>query len=134
MILAVFFLLIVKHFVCDFALQGRFDKYVIHDKHSLTSRKGHLHATDHAVGTALVFLFVSSWALAQGQTIFTTIIVFAVMDYVLHFTIDWLKNNFVLENNMDKSGRPFWILTSVDQCLHTTCYLLYVILFDIYFI
>ena len=131
MILAVFFLLIVKHFVCDFALQGRFPQ--THDKHLLTSRKGHLHATDHAMGTALVFLFASSWALAQGQTIFTTIVVFAVLDYVLHFTIDWLKNNFVRENGWKQSGRPFWILTSIDQCMHTVCYLLYVILFDIYF-
>jgi len=131
MILAVFFLLIIKHFVCDFALQGRFSQ--THDKHLLTSHKGHLHATDHAVGTALVFLFASSWALAQGQKIFTTIIVFAVLDYILHFLVDWLKNNFVLANNWEAESRSFWILTSIDQCMHTVCYLLYVILFDIYF-
>ena len=126
-----FFLLIVKHFICDFGLQGRL-KY-IHDKHLLTSAKGHFHALDHAVGTALVFLFVSSWALAQGQKIFTTIIVFAMLDYVLHFMIDWLKNNFVKANGWKQESRQFWILTSIDQSLHAVCYFLIVILFDIYF-
>lgn len=121
----------VKHFVCDFALQGRFKQ--THDKHLFTSHKGHLHALDHAVGTALVFLFVASWALAQGHAIFVTIIVFAVMDYVIHFLIDWLKNNFVRANEWKQSERPFWILTSIDQILHTATYLMFVILFDIYF-
>ena len=131
MILAVFFLLIIKHFICDFALQGRFN--LPHDKYLITSQRAHMHSLDHAVGTVLVFLFASSWALAQGQKIFVTIIVFAVLDYILHFTIDWLKNNFVKANGMKQSERQFWILTSVDQCMHTVCYLLYVILFDIYF-
>jgi len=131
MILAVFFLLVVKHFVCDFALQGRFKE--THDKHLLTSRKGHLHAMDHAVGTALIFLFASSWALALGQTIFTTIVVFGVLDYILHFTIDWLKNNFVRANNWSHESRQFWILTSIDQILHATSYLIIVLLFDKFF-
>lgn len=131
MILAVFFLLIIKHFICDFALQGRFKG--AHTKHLLTSCKGHLHAIDHAVGTALVFMFASSWAIIQGKTIFVTIILFGILDYMLHFMIDWLKNNFVVANNMNQSQRQFWILSCVDQCLHTTCYLVYVVLFDIYF-
>ena len=123
--------MIIKHFVCDFALQGRFKE--THDKHLLTSRKGHFHALDHAVGTALVFLLASVWLLGQGQTIFVTIILFGILDYVFHFTIDWLKNNFVRANDMKQSESQFWILSCVDQCLHTTCYLVYVILFDIYF-
>lgn len=131
MTLIIFFLLMVKHFVCDFALQGRFKE--THDKHLLTSRKGHLHSLDHAVGTALVFLLASVWLLGQGQTIFVTIILFAVLDYVFHFTIDWLKNNFVRTNDMKQSQRQFWILTSVDQCLHALTYLVIVLLFDIYF-
>ena len=132
MITTVFFLLIIKHFICDFGLQGRFTQP--QDKHLLSSHRGHLHALDHAVGTALVFLFASSWALAQGQKIFTTIIVFAVLDYILHFTVDWLKNNFVKANDMKQSERQFWILTSIDQCTHTCCYFLIVILFDGWFL
>ena len=133
MLLTIFFLLIIKHFICDFALQGRFDKYIIHDKHLLTSRKGHLHAMDHALGTALIFLFASSWALAQGQLIFVTIILFAVLDHVLHFFIDWCKNNFRLANGWHQNSRQFWILTSIDQCVHAITYLVYVLLFDKFF-
>lgn len=131
MLITIFYLLIIKHFICDFALQGRFKQPTY--KWLLTSRKGHLHALDHAVGTALVFLLASVWLLGTGKTIFITIILFAVLDHVLHFTIDWLKNNFVKANDMKQSERQFWILSCVDQCLHTTCYLVYVILFDIYF-
>lgn len=130
--LFVFFLLMVKHFVCDFALQGRFAKKT-HDKHLLTSHLGHLHALDHGIGTSLVFLFVASWAFAQGHAIFVTIILFGILDYVMHFLIDWLKNNFVVSNGWKQSDREFWILTSVDQSLHTLSYFLIVILFDIYF-
>ena len=130
MTLTVFFLLLIKHFVCDFALQGRFKH---HDKHLMTSIKGHLHALDHALGTALVFLFAASFAFAQGQTIFVTILIFPILDYVFHFFIDWSKNNFVIHNNMMQSERQFWILTSIDQCLHTLTYFVMILLFDIYF-
>ena len=128
MILALFFLLMLKHFVCDFALQGRIKG--INDKHLLTSTRGHIHATDHALGTALVFLGISSFAYARGHTVFLSILAFPVLDYVTHFTIDWLKNNFVKANNMKMESREFWILSSIDQCLHTASYLVIVLLFD----
>lgn len=131
MVTLLFFLLMVKHVICDFALQGRFAH--THDKHKLSSVKGHLHALDHALGTALVFLFVSSWALAQGQTFFITILIFGIADYMVHFKIDWLKNNFVVANDMDKSSRQFWILTSVDQILHVSTYYVFVLCFDKFF-
>lgn len=126
------FLLVVKHFVCDFALQGRFKQ--VHDKHLLTSHKGHLHALDHATGTAFVFLLMSIvMFIVADKSVFVSIIIFAVLDYILHFTIDWLKNNFVVANNFSQDDRSFWILTSVDQIFHTLTYLVFVIVFDIYF-
>ena len=130
MVTTVFFLLMVKHFVCDFALQGRFKQK---GKHLLTSTKGHMHALDHALGTALVFLFVASFAFAQGKTIFVTVLLFPIFDYVFHFLIDWLKSNFVEANNLFQHDRSYWVLTSVDQSLHALTYFVMVILFDIYF-
>lgn len=131
MLYLLLFFLVAKHFICDFALQGRFPQ--THDKHKLTSVKGHLHALDHATGTALVFLLFSTWLFFQGQTVFTSIILFGVLDYLAHFKIDWLKNNFVVANEFKQNERPFWILTSVDQILHTLTYLVFVFVFDIYF-
>ena len=121
MTLFVFFLLMVKHFISDFALQGRLK--LIHDKHLLTSKKGHTHALDHAIGTAY----------ANGQLIFITILIFPLLDYVLHFLIDWCKANFVIANKMKQQDRAFWILTGIDQIFHTSAYFLIVVLFDIYF-
>ena len=131
MSLFVFFLLLVKHFISDFALQGRIK--LPHDKHLWKSKKGHLHALDHAIGTALVFLFGASYAYANGQVIFITILLFPIIDYVLHFIVDWCKANFVLANDIKQQDRAFWILTSFDQILHASTYLLIVVLFDIYF-
>ena len=131
MLLTIFFLLIIKHFICDFALQGRLKGP--YDKYLLTSHRLRLHAFDHAVGTALVFLFIASFNFAQGNLVFTSIILFSVLDFVGHFLIDWLKNNFVRANNWKQESRQFWILTSIDQCLHATTYLVYVLLFDKFF-
>ena len=132
MLYSLLFLLLVKHFICDFALQGRFPQ--THDKHKLTSRKGHLHALDHASGTAFVFLLVSIFMfVAKDTSVFVSIMLFAVLDYIAHFKIDWLKNNFVVANDFKHSDRAFWILTSVDQILHALTYLVFVIVFDIYF-
>lgn len=133
MLLHLFFLLLVKHFICDFALQGRFQGPK--DKYKLTSVNGHLHALDHAVGTAFIFACLSIVIYFYNHSaVFTSVIVFAVLDYVLHFFIDWLKNNFVKANGWVSNQREFWILTSIDQCLHAGCYLLYCVLFGIWFI
>jgi len=118
----------VKHFVCDFALQGRFPGP--NDKYLLTSRRARLHSLDHAIGTALVFLFVASFLFAQGVTVFASILLFPMLDFVFHFLIDWLKNNFVRANNWTNASREFWVLSSIDQILHTTSYLVLVLLFD----
>ena len=128
MALFVFYLLMVKHFIGDFALQGRLK--AIHDKHLLTSLKGHLHALDHAIGSAFVFLFVSCYFLAQGKTIFLSILIFPLLDYITHFFIDWLKNNFVKANGMQQNERRYWILTGIDQICHASAYFLIVILFS----
>jgi|TARA_R100000027_G_scaffold62710_1_gene54965 hypothetical protein len=128
MLLLLFFLLMVKHFICDFALQGRFTGP--NDKYLITSRRLRLHAFDHSVGTAMVFLFASSFTFAQGHAVWTSIVLFAVLDHIGHTVIDWLKNNFVKANNMQHSERQFWILTSFDQILHVSTYFAFVLLFD----
>ena len=125
----IFFILLVKHFICDFALQGRFKGPK--DKYKLTSVNGHLHALDHALGTAFVFLcLITAYYFYAGVAVFSSIILFGLLDYVLHFFIDWLKNNFVKANGYTSTMREFWILTSVDQSLHAGCYLIYTILFS----
>ena len=137
MSVTLFFFLLVKHFICDFALQGRFNKDMPHDKHKLfTSKKGHLHAGDHGIGTAFIFMCVCIVFLLRGYPlgIAWAIVLFGLFDYICHLVIDWLKNNFCRANGWTFPNREFWIVTSVDQTLHALTYLAIVILFDIYFV
>lgn len=129
-----FFLLMIKHFICDFALQGRFiGRYPFGAKRKLTNPGALLHSLDHALGTAFIFLIVSIIAYTQGHTIFFSILVFGVLDFVLHLFIDWRKNIIVHNLGIKQSDRMFWIITSIDQIFHSACYWLYVVLFDKYF-
>lgn len=132
MLVTLLFLLLVKHFICDFGIQGKYPRPTL--KHKLTSKVGHLHARDHAIGSAIVFLIISlSIFIVSKQNVIFSILLFAILDYGLHFFIDWLKNNFKIANNWDEDSREYWILTTIDQILHTVTYLSYVIIFDIYF-
>ena len=63
------FLLLIKHSICDLALQGRFTSKQ-GDKKNLTDIKGYLHAGDHAIGTFLVSLLLSISYSSFSKTIF----------------------------------------------------------------
>ena len=110
-----FFLLLVKHFVCDFGLQGRFiGRYPPGSKRYLFSPALLLHAFDTG------FFWLAPLLLG-------------FLDFVLHIFIDWRKNIIVYNFSIKQSDRLFWKITTVDQILHVTCYWLYVWLFDKFF-
>ena len=79
----VLFLLVVKHAVADLILQSRL---TTGDKADLTSPKGYRHALDHALCTLLVCIFFAPIPWALG---------IAVLDFVLHFIIDFSKTKIV---------------------------------------
>ena len=60
------FLLLVKHSICDLALQSRFVNKQ-GDKKNLTDLKGYLHAGDHAIGTFVVALLFAGLIPALGM-------------------------------------------------------------------
>ena len=55
---SVFLLLIIKHCICDYGIQGRFDPKATKD--TWLSSRLWLHGFDHAVGTAMVFACVKN--------------------------------------------------------------------------
>jgi len=134
-----FFLLLVKHFVCDFGLQGRFiGRYPPGSKRYLFSPALLLHAFDHALGNAFVFAIFGSMLHMVSPQEYTGFfwlapLLFGLLDFVLHIFIDWRKNIIVYNLNIKQSDRMFWKITTVDQILHVTCYWLYVWLFDKFF-
>jgi len=84
-----FYLLMIKHALCDFMLQGRL--LGSGDENKLFSKKKNLHALDHAIGTAIVIFIVM--AMTHDMTMsypWYGIFSLAILDYILHLIIYWL--------------------------------------------
>ena len=110
------FLLLIKHSICDLALQGRFTSKQ-GDKKNLTDIKGYLHAGDHAIGTFLVSLLFVGLLPALG---------IAIADFILHFVIDYIKRRYTLK--IKQSDKKYWVIQSIDQIAHYCCYFVYVLI------
>jgi len=110
--------LFVKHAIADLALQSF--RNLPGDKGDLRSSKGYIHAGDHSVGTFLVILLITFN--------FVNAIIIALLDYVLHFAIDHYKTKIVKRYKWTPSDNSYWVTQSIDQILHYTCYLSYILL------
>ena len=103
----------VKHFICDGPLQTR----------AMVEAKGHygrflglLHALIHAAGTALVLAGFGFAAL--------TMLLLGLMDFAIHYHVDFTKENVVRRAGWTPSQAPFWWALSADQTAHQLTYLL----------
>ena len=110
------FLLMVKHAIADLALQHR--HFNRGDKGSLRDSRNYLHALDHAVLTGLVALVLVG---------LPTAIALSLLDFVLHFAIDYVKTTYINRTKLTMKSQKFWTIQSIDQIAHTFCYLFYVI-------
>lgn len=107
--------LILKHFICDFPLQRR---YQYSNKGIYGHPGGLLHAGIHALGTLLVLAFFAPLVVALKL---------AALDALIHYHIDWAKNRCNKCCNFTaSSGDGFWILLGLDQCAHQLTYVLLV--------
>jgi hypothetical protein len=107
------FLLLTKHFIMDFLMQG---PYQYMNKGKLGHPGGILHAGLHAFATATILYSFAPMALALAL---------AATDGVVHYFIDWAKVNTNTRLNLkpDNSDR-FWWLFGFDQWLHHVTYIL----------
>ena len=115
-----FYLLLVKHAIADLWLQSRFNnKPKYGEKEQLLKPKLWLHSLDHAVLTAIVTLIFAGlyWAL-----------IIAVLDFMLHSIIDYVKRIYTLRTNLNTNQNKFWKVQALDQIAHFSCYLLYVLM------
>jgi hypothetical protein len=110
-------LLLIKHFIVDFVIQYPF---MIREKGTYCALGGILHAWLHGLGT---FLAVTWFA----PTLLLAIKV-AVVDFLIHYHVDWAKMN--LSKNYTTADQKFWVWMGLDQLLHGLTYLLiaYIIL------
>lgn len=110
-VLLLMLLLQVKHLTIDWCWQP---EYEWKNKGTYGHLGGLRHAAKNAVGTALVFcFFFPQWAWLV-----------LLIDFILHYHIDWLKMNI----NRIKGWGPttheeFWMLTGLDQFLHQVTYI-----------
>ena len=111
-LIAVLVVLEIKHFICDYPLQTRFQ---LENKGTYFHPGGIVHAGLHALFTTAVFAIVSP-TLALGIAI-------VVGEFVLHYNIDWSKDQIVRHNGWSAHDRGFWWAIGADQLLHHLTYI-----------
>ena len=99
----------VKHFIADFLMQ--YD-YMLREKGIYGATGGVHHAIVHASFTFLILVFFCDNA--------NTIIALSFADFVLHYHIDYFKQQ--LNKGLTPADRQFWIWLGADQALHYLTY------------
>lgn len=103
----------VKHFICDGPLQTA---AMVRDKGHYGRPLGLLHAGIHG-GGALVALLVFGLPALMAVKL-------AALDFLLHYHIDFSKEQIVRRAGWTTSVAQFWWGLSADQMLHQLTYLL----------
>ena len=107
------FLLVVKHCILDLALQplsypegkSKFNYFGLY---------AHLqHYIPHGLGTVFVLLFFVDPC---------TALICGLIDYILHWHIDFSKTHTRAYFGWTNKNRQFWLLNALDQLLHFSTY------------
>lgn len=110
-----FALLLLKHFVCDFVLQT---PWQIGQKGIYGARGGLVHSGIHVAGTLVALL-----AVRPPLSVIVTVL---VVEFIVHYHIDWGKEQTVKRLDW-RVGARFWNAIGFDQLLHGLTYLAIVI-------
>ncbi len=103
-------LLQLKHFLCDYVLQT---PYQLQNKGTYGHPGGILHSGLHAAGTVIVLAICGFGA--------ALIAAVAVAEFVVHYHVDWGKEQFVRRFPSDRQD-VFWRIIGFDQLLHQLTY------------
>ena len=113
--IALFLLILfqIKHWYIDFVDQTEEE---IKHKSLYLNWIGVKHSLKHGVGTLLCLWTVTGWDYVE-YAFFV-----AVIDFILHYHIDWAKMNY---GNRDITTHQFWNHLGLDQMAHQLCYIAY---------
>ena len=111
-LIAILLVLEIKHFICDYPLQTRY-QYL--NKGTYLHPGGILHSALHVLFTMSAFL-IAPPTFALGITIIAG-------EFLLHYHIDWSKEQAIRRNGWVTTQREFWWAIGVDQLLHHLTYL-----------
>lgn len=106
-------LLQCKHFLADFVWQTN---KMIEEKGIYGAGQGINHSVIHALGTFLAFLWVHPIVAVAA----------AIIDFILHYHIDWAKIQINKKYNHTPKDAKFWFWLGADQMLHQYTYIILV--------
>lgn len=105
-------LLFVKHWYIDFVNQSNEE---VAGKGTYGNAHGLMHSIKHGVATMAIF-----WAFAGD---FTYSVIIGILDFVLHYHVDWAKMNINKRWNYTIDKPQFWAWLGADQLAHSLTYL-----------
>lgn len=110
--LALLALLAIKHVIADFVLQSR---YILENRRFYGHPAGLLHVAIHGASSALVISIL-------GFPAVTSLLVVLAGEALIHYHVDWAKDNIVSKLGLGPDNRVFWYITGTDQGLHQLTY------------
>jgi hypothetical protein len=114
MALLVMFLLLTKHYLCDFVLQSFPWMYL--NKGTYGHPGGLAHVAVHWLGSVLVLTPV----LGASALLFWVI----AAEIVAHYHIDWAKVKYCVFRKWGPlNSSEYWWILGFDQLLHNLCYI-----------
>lgn len=110
-ILLILVALQTKHLIADYVLQT---PYMVRNKGRYGHPGGLLHAATHTALTCVV--------LATAQAPLAMLLVLCGLEFVLHYHIDWAKEQVSRRVRATPDMARFWQLHGLDQYLHHLTY------------
>jgi len=106
---------ILKHTLADYYLQF---SWMIKEKSIYGAWGGIAHSGLHGFLTFIVLFTLYPWLA----------ILFAILDGILHYHIDYVKSNLWKSKNLTSSDHMYWAIHGTDQALHFVTYALIIAL------
>ncbi len=104
--------LLVKHAIADFLLQTAYQRQT---KGTYGALGGLAHAAIHILLTLPVFYLL--WPVPIG-----TVAAVLALEFIVHYHLDWLKDQAVRRNGWTSHDTPFWWALGLDQLMHGLTY------------
>ena len=112
LILLALALLLIKHAIADFLLQTAYQRQT---KGIYGALGGLTHSGTHILLTAPVLLLFPELSLGRMAAILGA-------EFVLHYHLDWLKDQAVKRHGWTSHDTPFWWALGIDQLMHGLTY------------
>jgi len=106
-------LLFVKHWYIDFVNQSNEE---VAWKGTYLDWRGVKHSLKHGIATFLILFIVTTLDLEMSLFL-------GMLDFIIHYHVDWAKININKENNYTVENPKFWQWLGADQLAHNLTYL-----------